>query len=405
MKKAPVFILGSLAFSPLLAEPCPVSSSQDILSCALRNHPDIQRARSQAARREALLRAAGQRFNPEVDAESSFSDEQDHIQAAYLHTFELGGKRRQRLQEARAEGDALAIGLQKTQEEVALKTAASLYRLSHIQGELDAVQEALDTFGKIVKQYRSRPRLTPEQQVSLNVFLLAQGDYELRKSALLQDQRELKTYFDLATGLDFQMVLAARPGRKTDWPDLAAPQTSTGSASAAWREAQTAVALSEARLGMARSETWPDLKAGPLAEIESGQGQSNQAYGAALSLSLPLYQRNQDRRALAQAELQQAQAHFALRERELQAELAQRREIYALAVQSLKGTPPIPQMEKEHARAKSLFERGLVESSLIIEAHRQMADFTRSLNEQELRAIEALWSIYVLQGRVLQEKL
>jgi outer membrane protein, heavy metal efflux system len=405
MKKALVFILGSLAVSPLSAEPCSISSPQDILSCALQNHPDIQRARAQAARRDALLSAAGQRFNPELDAESSFSDEQDHVQAAYLHTFELGGKRRQRLREARLEGDALAIGLQKTQEEVTLKTVAGLYRLSHIQAELDAVQEALDTFGKIVKQYRARPRLTPEQQVSLNVFLLAQGDYELRKSALLQDQRELKTYFDLATGLNFQTVLTARPGRKTDWPDPAALQISTGVTSAAWREAQAAAALSQARLDMARSETWPDLKAGPLAEIESGQGQSNQGYGAALSLSLPLYQRNQGRRALAEAELQQAQTHLALRERELQAELAQRRDIYSLSVESLKKAPSISQMERKHANTEGLFERGLVESSLIIEAHRQMADFTRSLNEQELRAIEALWSIYVLEGRALREAL
>ena len=62
-------------------------------------------------------------------------------------------------------------------------------------------------------------------------------------------------------------------------------------------------------------------------------------------------------------------------------------------------------MEKKHKNMESLFERGLIQSSLIIEAHRQMADFTESVNEQELRAVEALWSIYALEGRIPQEGL
>ncbi|MBK8422893.1 MAG: hypothetical protein IPL30_03100 [Elusimicrobia bacterium] len=67
--------------------------------------------------------------------------------------------------------------------------------------------------------------------------------------------------------------------------------------------------------------------------------------------------------------------------------------------------PTLEQMEKKHQGMESLFERGLVQSALVIEAHRQMTDFAESLNAQELRALEALWSIYVLEGSALQEGL
>ncbi|MBI4396792.1 MAG: TolC family protein [Elusimicrobia bacterium] len=403
MKKAFLSLLWCLVFSPLYAEPCSIVSPQDVLSCALQNHPDIQRAQAQMAQRDALQKSAAQRPNPELDAESSFSDAQDRIQAAYLHTFELGDKRRRRMERARIEGDALAITLQKTQEDVALQTVTNLYRLGHIQAELKTVEEALGAFGKILKQYRARARLTPEQQVSLNVFSMAQGDYELRKSSLLQNQKELRISFELTTGQNFEAVLSVLPPRKTDWPELADLTLST--ATAVRREAEAAASLARTRADAARSESRPDLKAGPLAELEYGQGQSAQGYGAALSLSLPLYQRNEGRRALAEAEMKWAETNLALRDKELQTELEQRRQIYALAVESLQKTPSVAQMEEKHETMESLFERGLIESSLIIEAHRQMVEFTERQNAQELRAIEALWSIYALQGRILREKL
>jgi cobalt-zinc-cadmium efflux system outer membrane protein len=62
-------------------------------------------------------------------------------------------------------------------------------------------------------------------------------------------------------------------------------------------------------------------------------------------------------------------------------------------------------MEVKHKNMEELFERGIVSAALIIEAHRLMAEFAAEQNEQELKAIEALWSIYALQGKILEERL
>lgn len=387
--------------------PCPpFASPQDVLVCVRKNHPDVLRAEAEAANLDAYDAFARQRPNPELDAEAVSNSEEDEAalsaEASYLHTFELGGKRRHRLDRAKAQKEAVLARVQKTREEVTLSAVLNLYRLRHLQDELHAVEEAQNTFSTIVGQYKNRRQLSPEQQVSLNVFLLAQSDYSLRKSRLLQEQRALKRYFDLATGADFRTILKTLPAPKAAWPGLAATPSIAG---ALRKEAQADLALAQAELALADSDARPDLKLGPKAGMESGRGRKNRSLGGALSLDLPLYQQNQGARALARTEARRAEVNLAQRDRELSAQWQTWFEVYQDAVVSLRGMPSLEQMEKKHQGMESLFERGLVQSALVIEAHRQMTDFAESLNAQELRALEALWSIYILQGRALVEGL
>jgi len=387
--------------------PCPpFASPQDVLACVRKNHPDVLRAEAEAANLDAFDAFARQRPNPELDAEAVSNSEEDEAalsaEASYLHTFEMGGKRRHRLDRAKAQKEAVLARAQKTREEVTVSAVLNLYRLRHLQDELHAVEEAQNTFGTIIGQYKSRRQLSPEQQVSLNVFLLAQSDYSLRKSRLLQEQRALKRYFDLATGADFRTVLKALPAPKTAWPVLAAAPTIAG---ALRKVAQADLAVAQAELALADSDARPDLKLGPKAGMESGRGRKNRSLGGVLSLDLPLYQQNQGARALARTETRRAEVNLSQRDRELSTQWQTWSEVYQDAVASLRGMPSLEQMEKKHQGMESLFERGLVQSALVIEAHRQMTDFAESLNAQELRALEALWSIYVLEGNALLEGL
>ena len=63
------------------------------------------------------------------------------------------------------------------------------------------------------------------------------------------------------------------------------------------------------------------------------------------------------------------------------------------------------EINRKHKEIENLFDRGLISVSLLIEAHRQLIDFTKSKNDQELNAIEALARTYALDGRLFQEPL
>ncbi|MCG3205732.1 MAG: hypothetical protein KCHDKBKB_02455 [Elusimicrobia bacterium] len=389
--------------------PCEITTAQDILSCALKNHPDLLRAEIQLKNLGAYDTLARQRPNPELESEAASQNGDDNpsfkAQAAYLHTIELGSKRKRRGLQATAQKDLILARAALAKEEVARKTVLNLHRLRQISSEKKIVDEALSTFATIIKQYKSRPALSPEQNVSLNAFILAQGLYVLKNSALSQEQELLKAYFDIATGVPFETVLENLPEKKGTWPSVEASTealTVRGSQLQA-SLAQAAVAKSE--FDLAASAAKPDLEIGPMVEIERGRNQDSESYGGALNLPLPLYQQNQGGIALAKAESEQADLSAQLRRRELNLELQALMNNYRHAVSSFKNIPTVSQMEAKHKNMEELFERGIVSAALIIEAHRLMAEFAKEQNEHELKAIEALWTIYALQGKILEERL
>jgi cobalt-zinc-cadmium efflux system outer membrane protein len=100
-----------------------------------------------------------------------------------------------------------------------------------------------------------------------------------------------------------------------------------------------------------------------------------------------------------------AQQSLDLRQRELTNEKQILVKRYADSVQSLKSTVSAEEVERKHRSMETIFTRGLIPSSLVIEAHRQMVDLTKSRNEMELSALQALWQVYTLEGRLFEELL
>ncbi len=407
MKRILLFAVLSTPISAAVAvESCRLTTAQEILNCALKHRPDVLLAETQMNQGDALEKAARQRPNPEVESESTFPNDEDQpslkLQAGYLHPFELGGKRFWRIKQARARKESFQAKLDHAKEQAAIQTVLNLYRLRQVETELHANEEALKTYGKIIRLYRSRTKLPPELEVSLHTFIIAENDSHLRRASLLQEQESLEKYFMWAVGADTQTIVNALPLKKTDWPVIQGTDAVGG---AARKEFIATVGESKTSVGLANSESWPNLRAGPFVDLESGRGKDNQGYGAVVSLPLPLFSLNQGGRAVAKSELDLAELTLAQEERRLRLELSKWQEIYRIAVDALERTQTVFQMEEKHQNMESLFERGLVAASLVIEVHRQMIDFVKDQNEQELKGIEALWSIYALQGKILEAQL
>jgi cobalt-zinc-cadmium efflux system outer membrane protein len=392
-----------LLFAAAVLRAADASSYWDIVLKARENAPAVQRAGAERESLSALDALARQRPNPDLEAEFSSRTDGDRAgmdgQAAYLHTFELGGKRRARRDVARAQLDLAAARLDLAREEATVRALLGLHRLRQLKDELASVSEALDTFKGITNRYRARPRLAPEQATALAIFRLAQGDQELRRVAHLREQREWESWFALAVGT----VPMTLPPHPDSWPDLAAPPTGA-LGGARRREADAETALARAEAAQARSDSWPDATLGPLAALETGRGQNARGLGASASLPLPLYQRNAGGRALAQAGLRRAESLQALSEKEWATALSSARQDYAQAVEALRHLPPMAEMTRSHANMEALFERGLLDPGLVIEAHRQMSDALHDGHETELEALRALWTVRALTGTALEDR-
>lgn len=400
----------SLFPAPLFAEePCTINSAQDILNCALRKHPDVLNAQAEKNRDENLVKIAKQRQNPELEGRllpfSNIEDRTLNSEAALLYTVELGGKRRARMGQAKAEVEQSANHLLQSQEETALQTVLALYRLRQIEAELSRVDESISTFDKIMSSYSTRPQLSPEQEVSRTSFDLAREEYRLTKTSLIQEQSNLAYWLELVTENSYEHLQQYLPPLKSQWPQLQAGQAQEPVQNSSTAAARSEQKLADSNLKLARAKAWPDVKIGPALETETLASDTNVFGGVGFSLPLPLVSLNRGEKAYAKADKARADTNLAitLQKNSLERRIQLKR--YETAIAALKQSASLAHLSTQHEKIELYFERGLVSSPLVIESHRQLYEITKTRNEQELGGVGSLWRLYIIDGKILDAKI
>ena len=388
---------------------CPLPKTpMDILVCAREEHPDVKRSKLAQEHGRTLTDVASQIPNPELESQTVFGstlgDQQVQSQISLTQPLSLGGARSARIEEAKAQQKQLEGDLKKVQAEVTLRTVTKLHRLRQLQTEKAILDEAVTSYDKLLGQYKARPSLTPEQEVSQAVFEMALADSRIKRSLLTDEEREIEHFFHVATGHGLPELMKTLPEAPKAWPPVEQKSGGTGRSPEVSRLLADQ-ALAEAELDFARATSWPGLRLGPMVQLGVDGPIRSQLYGLQLNLDLPLFNINGAGRAHAAKGLWKAESAIALLKIEEGHERAEQARIYQSAIEALKTAGSTSVMEKKHQRIEALSMRGLISSSLAIEAHRQRSDLEKSRNERELTAIEALWEIYKFDGRILEESL
>ncbi len=384
-----------------------VKSAQDILNCAVSHHPDVQISEEALKRDQTLKKIAKQVQNPEIEAKvlsgHSNSDSVVNTELNLSQAIELGGKRKNRIKQALATASFTQAQVLESKELTALNTVLALHRLRQIRSELAAVNEGLTTFQHIIEHFKSRPKLAPEQEVSSTVFKLSSDDYKLKKAKLIQEQASLQKFLELATGLSLATIQKQLPSSRHQWPKFNIDKNGTQNSELAKAQAEKTIA--DANLKLAKSNAWPDFKIGPSLTTQSGIPGNNTAAGVNVSLALPIFSLNKGGIDYAKRDSHRAGLSYQLTLTKKENERAQLLLSYQSALQSLGQLRLSGNMQAEHKNMEDYYEQGLVSSSLVIETHRQIFEVTESKNQQELTAIDALWRLYILDGKLFDAKL
>lgn len=375
-------------------------SYQQIIQCAEEQSVQVQNAKASLKINTSLKQAAQQWKNPELSVEK-FSDTDVMLQ----FPIELGGKRSSRLEFANAQhfkaANEVALARNEARKEVRLR----LERLRQVYEELALVTESLQTFSKLVKQYEGRPTLSAEQKVSLNVYKLAKGDYVFRKLEQEEELQELNVYFQLNLGLTASALKKLNLSKVTKWPAIS-DEAVDFKGSTQMVALRGDVDLARAELSSAQANAWPELRIGPSLKILSDRSESERPlWGMNLNLSLPILSLNGGVKSAALNALQASELKVQLAERALKTQRDSLVEQYRQSVRILENPEFSQSMEEKHQQIESLFIRGVVPSSLIIESHRSMVDFDRSRNARILKALEIYLNVQSIDGRGNEESL
>lgn len=382
-----------------------VKTYKEAILCVLANHPAILRADAERLRTELLETKASQRPNLEFTGKAlkNLTDSaQNNGEIGLSHTFELGGKRLARIEKAKLEGQLGKVDLEAARSEALLRILLDLQRIKYFRAEAELVEEGISTFEKILKTFRTRLKLSAEQDVSSSVFTLALEDYKIKRSQISSETSALLKIIELQTGAQVEVSDALFPLRPSSWPVIRTESLSDYRPSNL-RLIETSLNIAEAEKNVAKSEAWPDVKLGPDYEWNQGPTGSEKSIGLIITLPLPIWNRNQGGIAVADAEATKARLSLNLAEKELEIERATWLVKYENGVKAIKEGISTEEMRKRHQKLKSQFTSGLIPSSLVIEANRQIIEFTKSKNEQELSTLEALWNLRRLEGKLEEE--
>lgn len=397
-----IFLFVSLAFAQ--GPDCnSVRNHKDFYLCSLSKHPLFEVSKLKAQEGEALVERAGQWENPELSYKSVSGDNQgDKVKSEEISanvSLSQLWQREARKDVAKAEEKIAKIESRETLLNAKKSLIRDLYRLRQIEEELELTNEALTTFETIRKQFKSRLVRGAEQEISLNIVELASSDYELKRNQITIERSAIIARLKTLWGPAFEPKKQFLPPRRESWPGLSSknlgPSFETQKISA---ESDRALA----EYNLAARESWPNVSAGPSIEkTAEGSNQVTQT-GFNVSVTVPIFSQNGGSRRLADVKSDQAMAlqKYATKKSDLEKSILIQK--YDAAVQSLVSANRANDVKKKHHRIDSLFRKGLAAGNLVVEAHRQISEYTTSQHEHENTALETYLEIKTLSGEEIE---
>ena len=361
--------------------------------------PEIQKAKTSLEVIKAQRIQAAQIPNPEV-AVGNWSGKANsqtwkQTDVTVTQPIELGGKRGSRIEVADAQAKETQLELLSLSAEVRLKVLFSLYRMRQLHDEIETMSEAKHTFENLVKNYKKRPQLSPEQSTSLYVFDLTEHEYDLLLEEAQTELNLLESDFKVLTGIQAEDIKHLLPQRHKKWPgingmgELNSPTLRILSARAE---------LSEKELELAKADIWPTVSIGPSYTMQNQFGEQANILGVVVSLPIPILNQNNGARAIAAKNII-ANRKFVEVEKNLQ---GSRRvgltKSYLSSSKLLESQANQAFHHQGHEKVEQNFLKGLVSSPLVIESHRQYVDAQRLYHARELKALDYYYQLILLEG-------
>lgn len=376
---------------------CVVKNYLDIVQCIEANSYKNKVLDYKLKSAVADKKVSAQWVNPQLGLEKVVKDsEQSETSASLLFTLRLGGKKGAMIDEAESLFQKESIQIGMDQQTSRLGNVLSLYRLAHLKREIEIEDETIRTFSKVINQFK-RPKLSPEQEVSLSIFKMAIADHEIKIIDLKSDEELLYYKVTSLSGLSRSEITAHLPAQKKDWPEYKPTQEADSSPMITLAEADLKWAKSQ--LEKAKADAWPDLQIGPSFRQTQFADEKENFMGASLVMPLPMFNLNGNMKESETHRLAAAQLEYDNAKNQainLKSNMASK---YKSLVAVLKKSLTSKSIDQNHLKTEKQFFSGLVSGALVIEAHRQFIDFEERRNKAELQALETLGTLYILDKK------
>ena len=410
----PFLSLFVFAGNPGLAAESPTNAPlhlDAIVAEALEKNPEFKFYQAGLLAAKAGRRSAGLLANPEIsgtvgqkrarDAFGNAAGEGVAWSVSVMQTFEWPGRMSLRKAIANHDVELAELGLERFRVALAGRVRSLAYGVLAAQEKAAAAREVVERFEALrdVLVQRDAAGLTPvlETRVIEATTLTMQrkaNDATLAMQTALLELNQLRgqpAETDVAVAGD---RLAFRPASGVE-PLLALARTNNFELRARMVE----LAQQGFRVELARNERYPAISVGPMFSEENADGR-DRILGVGVSFPLPLWNRNSGNVESAAARKMQAEASYAVVQREVERKVSEAALTYRSKLTALGQwkTDAAEQFKDAAALADRHYRVGAVPVSTYIELQKQYLEAVESLLDTRKEALDAALQIEWLTG-------
>lgn len=373
------------------------------------SHPELKFYEAEVAAARGDLRSAGKPADPELSGQigqkrvrgGGISDEGAAWAVSLQQTFEWPGRVSLRKAIANRQVQLAELGLSQFRAALAARTRVLVLNLFAATEKRSAVQTVADRMRQLreVLVQRDPAGLTPllETRIIEATELTLQrkaGEAEsaLQSAALELNQLRGSAWTNLTRVDPGPLSMPPAPPR-----EMLLSAARTNNFDLLTRQAE--LEQQGLKVSLARKEGYPSVSVGPYYSQERA-GEREQQLGVALSMPLPLWNRNRGNVDSAEARRIQAEASLHSAQRNIEREVVEQALLYESKRQEIGRWRPdaIQEFEKAAELADRHYRLGAVPMTTYIELHKQYLDAVEALLETRREALQAAQQLQLLTG-------
>lgn len=381
-------------------------SYSEILDRSVTNSIELNLKSSEIEIVEGYIQDAEKIYNPELEHFTTngnqSGDNNITSETRLWFNFQLGNKRQRK-------GDVFEVQkeMTKTQLEfmrLVLKKEIFLgfLRSKQILFSYERISTIKDLIESLINRYKKIKYLTPEQIVEKNSLEISVTNLDLQRTELRNELELINRFFQRMIRSECEVELMVKNHKAHNkWPDLKL-KPYQGRNALELKLADLALNKSQYELKREEAMVWPDLKIGPMWQLNKLGNYEYSLFGIGLTFPIPSFNLNKGMKQVSSASILRNEKNLNYLIEQKRKEFEFRVKRYMDIQAELKDFTRLNYFSDILVETRSLFKRGLISIPIFLSYKNELLEVITRSQSLESAMAQHLMEIYILNNEPLE---
>jgi len=342
---------------------------------------------NEIAAMDGYITDAAKIYNPDIEHFTTTGDQygQNNVtsETRIWFNLQIANKRQKRADVFRVQNEINAIELQALKMKLRKELFLGILRYKQIEKQVSSVSDLKEVIDGFITRYEKISYLSPEQKVEKGSLEISQNDLILVEAKLINERELIKRFFQraLRENCEVSMTIAG-PIPGNSWPEMDEIEL-IENVSLDFKISQLAIRKSEFEFVREEAKKYPDLKVGPVWQLNKLGNQEFSTYGLSFILPLPLFDVNQGLRSVAEFNLRRSKLEADFSKQQIAKEFDFRKQNYIRLKNKFNSVNEITKYRSLLTEYRALFKRGLISISAFLSYKREFLNLTSEVHDIE----------------------